>query len=92
MGDNEIPENRLSHWRIRLNKIIESKENTWHILIGIGPTYDSSYFFHQKCWSFICGKCELCLRQEKPIPYNIQKKKNFPFCLSTMTSIISPSY
>ena len=75
LGDNEVPDNRLSHWRIRLNKIIESKENTWHILIGIGPFYDSSYLFHHKCWSFIVGKCELCLRQEKPTPYNIEKKK-----------------
>ena len=48
----------------------ESTENTWHILIGIGPNYDFSYYFHRNCWSLICGKCELCLRSDKSVKYN----------------------
>ena len=75
IGDIEIPEYRLSHWKIRINRMVETKENTWHILIGVGPEYDSSSYFHHKCWSLICGKCELCLRQEKPMPYNNIKNK-----------------
>ena len=75
IGDNKIPEYRLSHWRIRINKISEDNKNTWNILIGIGPNYDFSELFHRKCWSFICGKCELCLRDEKSIPYNNIKRR-----------------
>ena len=75
IGDNKIPEYRLSHWRIRINKISEDNKNTWKILIGIGPNYDFSELFHRKCWSFICGKCELCLRDEKSIPYNNIKRR-----------------
>lgn len=76
IGDNEIPENRLSHWKIRINKMSEKKDNKWHILIGVGPNYDFSNCFHRKCWSFICGKCQLCLRQEKPIKYNDKEIKS----------------
>ena len=71
-----MPEKRLTHWKIRINKISEKKDNKWHILICVGPNYDFSNCFHRKCWSFICGKCQLCLRQEIPIKYNDKEIKS----------------
>ena len=45
IGDTQIPEYRLSHWKIRVNKISQDNQNSWKILIGVGPNYDSSDIF-----------------------------------------------
>ena len=64
LGDKEIPKNRVSKWKIKLNCIRDYISNSWSILIGIGPSYDSSQNFHHKCWSFICGESSINLRNK----------------------------
>jgi len=54
-GDREIPKNKISKWKIKLNNF-EIKSNTWNVLIGIGPeNVNNETNFQNKCWSFICG-------------------------------------
>ena len=59
MGDREIPNNKISKWKIKLKYICDYKINSWSILVGIGPKNDGSYNFHHNCWSFICGECKI---------------------------------
>ena len=37
IGDIEIPNFKISKWKIKINNISESSINSWNILIGIGP-------------------------------------------------------
>ena len=64
LGDQEIPKNALSKWKIRLNKISDYRLNSWSILIGIGPKYDGTKNFHHKCYSFICGECSFNIKNK----------------------------
>ena len=50
IGNKEIPKNRISKYKIRLNKIIN---DNWSILIGIGPNNPNNESnFYKKFWSF----------------------------------------
>ena len=70
IGDKEIPKNEISIWKIKINNF-EIKENTWNILIGIGPNnIKNEMDFCNQCWSFICGETKLCLKSEEETEYN----------------------
>ena len=70
IGDKEIPKNKISKWKIRINNF-EVKGNTWNILIGIGPDNPNNEInFYNKCWSFICGESMLSLKSGDESDYN----------------------
>ena len=70
IGDKEIPKNKISKWKIRINNF-ELKYNTWNILIGIGPDNPNNKInFHRNCWNYICGNCKLSLKSGKETDYN----------------------
>ena len=70
IGDEEIPKNKLSKWKIKINNF-EIKNNTWNILIGIGPLNFNNYEpFYEKCWSFICGQSKLSIKSGSTKDYN----------------------
>ena len=70
IGDKEIPKNKISIWKIKINNF-EIKRNIWNILIGIGPNnIKNEINFCIQCWSFICGESKLCLKSEKETEYN----------------------
>jgi hypothetical protein len=65
IGDKEIPQNKITKWNIKL-KNFKIMNNTWNVLVGIGPKYKNEENFHRKCWSFVCGEKTLCIKgQEK---------------------------
>jgi len=70
IGDKEIPKNKISKWKIRINNF-EIKVNVWNILIGIGPDNPNNLInFHRNCWSYICGNCKLSLKSGIETNYN----------------------
>ncbi len=75
IGDKEIPKNKISKWKIRINNF-EIKSNTWNILIGIGPDNpNNEENFYYKCWSFICGCSMLSIKSGSETKYNNNKSK-----------------
>ena len=75
IGDREIPKNKISKWKIRLNNF-EIKGNFWNILIGIGPNnFNNEINFHLKCFSFICGTSTLSIKSGQETKYNSGKLK-----------------
>ena len=74
IGDREIPKNKLCKWKIKLNNFC-IKNNTWNILVGIGPHYDNSKNYHHKCWTFSCGESLLNLKKNIDQNYNGHKGK-----------------
>ena len=76
IGDKEIPKNKISKWKIRINNF-QIKSNSWNILIGIGPdNLNNEDIFYLKCWSFICGESMLFYKSIFGTNYNYNKKKN----------------
>ena len=74
IGDKEIPKNKISKWKIRINNF-EIKFNSWNILIGIGPDNpNNEKDFYFKCSSFICGYSKLSIKSESSSNYNNNKK------------------
>ena len=70
IGDKEIPKNKISRWKIRLNNF-KIKNNTWNVLIGIGPkNINNEQNFYSRCWTFICGNSELSIRSGCSTKYN----------------------
>ena len=66
-GDKEIPKNKISKWKIKLNS--ETKQS-WDILIGIGPDNPKDEInFYKKCWSFLSTQSTLILKNSGSIPY-----------------------
>ena len=76
IGDKEIPKNKISKWKIRINNITETTiNNSWNILIGIGPdNVNEERNFHRKCWSLICGESKINIRNN--VKDYINKKEN----------------
>ena len=75
IGDTEIPKNKISKWKIRINNFSISL-NTWNILIGIGPDNPNNKFnFHRNCWNYICGNCKLNLNSKEEKEYNNNFKR-----------------
>ena len=76
IGNKEIPKNKISNWKIRLNNF-EIKGNTWNVLVGIGPDNPNNELrHHYKCWSFICGKSNISIKSGSETIYNnLESKK-----------------
>ena len=70
IGNKEIPKNKISTWKIKLNNFC-IKNNTWNILIGIGPKNEKNVdYFYNYCWSFICGCSKLSNKSGSEYNYN----------------------
>ena len=70
IGDKEIPKNKVSKWKIRINNF-EIKENTWNILIGIGPNNpNNENDYYNECWCFICGESKISKKSYIETEYN----------------------
>ena len=69
IGDKEIPKNKISRWKIKLNKIYNNDNN--NIFIGIGPDNPNNEndFYHQ-CWMIVCGNSKLLNRSSSYSDYN----------------------
>ena len=75
IGDKEIPKNKISKWKIRINNF-EIKSNSWNILIGIGPkNINNEEDFYEECWSFICGESMLSIKSGSESNYNNNKRE-----------------
>ncbi len=75
IGDKEIPKNKISEWKIKITNF-QIKNNTWNILIGIGPDNpNNKMYFYDYCWTFICGENGLSLNSGITTKYNNHRKK-----------------
>ena len=69
LGDKEIPKNKISKWKIKINKNKTNKGNT-DIAIGIGPNFFKGNLYNE-CWSIISSGSEIKLYlKEKELYYN----------------------
>ena len=69
MGEKEIPKDRISKWKIKINNV--NKSSSWDIFIGIGPNIFKSELYNE-CWSiFRCDtRVQLYLKSIKKLNYN----------------------
>ena len=68
--NKKIPKNKISRWKIKLNNFF-IKNNTWNILIGIGPNnINNKNYFYNHCWSLICGESQLSIKNCLESNYN----------------------
>ena len=75
IGNKEIPKNKISSWKIRLSNFY-IKNNTWNVLIGIGPkNLKNEQYFYKYCWSFICGNSALSVKSGSETNYNNHRGK-----------------
>ena len=69
IGDKEIPKNKISRWKIKLNKIYNNDSN--NIFIGIGPDNpNNKNNFYENCWMIVCGNSKLLNRCGNYSDYN----------------------
>ena len=63
VGNKEIPKNRISKWKIKINK---KNKSSWDLCIGIGPKIFKGTNFYDECWSiFSCNnEIHLLLKRE----------------------------
>jgi len=67
-GDKEIPKNKISKWKIKLNS--ETKQS-WDIMIGIGPNNpNNEEEFYKKCWNFVSSNSKLVILSKNSSEYN----------------------
>ena len=74
VGDKEIPKNRISKWKIKINKDKKNKTNN-DIFIGIGPkTFKGTLY--DECWSIASHRDEIKIKlKNKYFDYNSHKEK-----------------
>ena len=66
IGDKEIPKNKISKWKIKLNEI-----GSCMIIIGIGPQNpDNKENFFEYCWSFYCYDSHKVIKSISQSNYN----------------------
>ena len=76
IGDTEIPKNKISKWKIRLNEFRMNSGNTWDVIIGIGPDNpNNKKYFYNNCWTFICGESKISVRSGGGTDYNNNRGK-----------------
>ena len=68
-GDKEIPKNKISKWKIKINTDVSGKY--WDFYIGLGPN-NANHYNH--CWSFICSHSKINIKG-KTLDYNNLKGK-----------------
>ena len=67
-GDKEIPKNKISKWKIKLNS---DTKQSWDIIIGIGPSNpNNEKEFYKNCWSFMSSNSKLLLKSTSTTEYN----------------------
>ena len=67
-GDKEIPKNKISKWKIKLNS---DTKQSWDIIIGIGPSNpNNEKEFYKNCWSFMSSNSKLVLKSTSTTEYN----------------------
>ena len=74
IGNKEIPKDRISKWKIKINKI--NKNCDCDICIGIGPNSFKGYLHHE-CWSICRSKDSakiLLQMKNKSLDYNNHKE------------------
>ena len=71
IGDKEIPINKISKFKIKLNEFKMKSGNLWDVLIGIGPDMiENKANFHRSCWSLICGNSDIYDKEKRQISYS----------------------
>ena len=71
IGDKEIPINKISKFKIKLNEFKMKSGNLWDVLIGIGPNMiENKANFHRNCWSLICGNSDIYDKEKRQISYS----------------------
>ena len=55
-GDKEVPKNKISKWKIKINKKIS--KNFWDFYIGIGPKLIKKQYYNE-CWSLVSANSEI---------------------------------
>ena len=76
IGDTEIPKNKISKWKIRLNEFTMNSGNYWDVLIGIGPDNPNNQNdFLENCWTFICGCSKISNKSVNGTNYNNKRGK-----------------
>ena len=75
IGDKEIPKNKISKWKIRLNKIGYRYKDLSDIHIGIGPSIINGNLY-DKCWSIYshCSKMRLNIKGKSEIYNNLNNQ------------------
>ena len=76
IGDKEIPKNKTSKWKIKMNKI-KNPSFGIDVLIGIGPSKFKEKDFYNECWCILTGsqnKVGLKIKG-KTLDYNNHKEK-----------------
>ena len=67
MGDKEIPDNKISKWKVKLNTF---ENNSFDILIGIGPDNPNNKInFYKECFTFSCVNSKVVLKSESYSKY-----------------------
>ena len=67
IGKKEIPKNKISKWKIKLNKL----SNNGNIFIGIGPDNpNNKNDFYKESWTFVCSNSKLLNRSGSYSDYN----------------------
>ena len=65
-GDKEIPKNKISKWKIRINETKNSQ-----IIIGIGPQNPNNKSnFNSDCWTFYCNDSHKIIKSTSTSDYN----------------------
>jgi hypothetical protein len=67
-GDKEIPKNKVSKWRIKL----EETKGSCHNMVGIGPQNNNNNIdnFYSECWVFCCYNSGKIIKSNSSSDYN----------------------
>ena len=71
MGDKEIPKNKKSKWKIKLNTDISG--NYYDLYVGIGPNNPKGSLY-EDCWSFRCDDSRLIIKGKNLLYNNLNGK------------------
>ena len=68
LGNIILPKNKISKWKIRLNKFLMNSNNSWDILIGVGPSNlnQNKSDLYYETWTLICGYPAVSIKSGSP--------------------------
>ena len=68
LGNIILPKNKISKWKIRLNKFLMNSNNSWDILIGVGPSNlnQNKSDLYYETWTLICGYPAVSIKSGNP--------------------------
>ena len=76
VGDKEIPKDKISKWKIKINKD-KTRKGSIDIFIGIGPKIFNSKLYNE-CWSIYSNSTDSIIRlrlKDKDLNYDNHKEK-----------------